>query len=74
MDAESTPEPRTLAQDLAEALDRHSAESASGTPDFVLAEYLIDCLAAFDRASASGVRWRWHRHNSFCDHGSEGGR
>jgi hypothetical protein len=31
-------------------VDRHSKESGSNTPDFLLAQYLCDCLKAFDRA------------------------
>jgi hypothetical protein len=28
-----------------------SAENGSNTPDFILAEYLMDCLAAYDKAT-----------------------
>jgi len=48
----------TLRQDITTALNRHSAEQNSNTPDFILAEYLIDCLAAYDRATAAR-----HRHH-----------
>ena len=44
------PYSESLRRELAQALNRHSAENASGTPDFVLAAYLLDCLAAFDSA------------------------
>ena len=40
----------TLRQEIAAAINRHSAENGSNTPDFILAEYLTDCLAAFDKA------------------------
>lgn len=40
--------------ELADLLNRHSMENGSDTPDFMLAQYLFDCLAAFDRA----VKWR----------------
>ncbi|MCK5611411.1 hypothetical protein KAR91_56595 [Candidatus Pacearchaeota archaeon] len=36
--------------DLQHLINRHSLEQASDTPDFVLAEYLENCLEAFDRA------------------------
>ena len=35
---------------LEHAINCHSAENGSNTPDFVLAQYIADCLAAFDRA------------------------
>lgn len=36
---------------LTDAINRASAEAGSNTPDFVLADYLVDCLDAFDRAT-----------------------
>jgi hypothetical protein len=39
-----------LRDELATLLNQHSAENGSNTPDFVLAEYLSSCLAAFDEA------------------------
>lgn len=47
----------TLRTDLAAAINRHSAENGSNTPDFILAEYLNDCLAAFDRAMRARQGW-----------------
>jgi hypothetical protein len=47
-----------LRQELAAVLNRHSVENASGTPDFVLAGYLLDCLAAWD--TAVGRRDKWY--------------
>jgi len=44
-------------RDLADTLNRHCAESASDTPDFVLAEYMLDCLRAFDKALAARIDW-----------------
>jgi len=35
---------------IANVLNRFSAENGSNTPDFILAQYLVDCLWAFDRA------------------------
>ena len=32
------------------AINTNSAENGSDTPDFLLAEFLTDCLAAFDKA------------------------
>lgn len=39
-----------LRKTLEVALNVYNAESASNTPDYILAQYLTDCLAAFDKA------------------------
>lgn len=49
---------KTLKEELIECINRHSAENGSDTPDFVLGEYLLDCIAAFDKAT--NERDRWH--------------
>lgn len=38
-------------------INAHNAESGSNTPDFILAEYLTDCLDAFDRAVTARQKW-----------------
>jgi hypothetical protein len=43
--------------DLARLLNSVSAENGSNTPDFILADYLRDCLAAFDRAVRARDAW-----------------
>jgi hypothetical protein len=40
-------------------INRYSIESGSNTPDYILADYLMDCLRAFD--SAVNVRTEWYR-------------
>lgn len=47
-----------LEQELSELLSRHSAENDSDTPDFILAQYLLGCLRAWN----VGVQQRetWH--------------
>jgi hypothetical protein len=42
---------------IEQELNRASAENGSNTPDFVLAEYLTDCLAAFDKATKARDAW-----------------
>lgn len=37
-------------KELKELINWHSIEKGSDTPNFVLAEYLTDCLEAFDKA------------------------
>lgn len=39
-----------LEKDLTDVLNKHSAENDSDTPDYILAKYLIRCLAAYNSA------------------------
>ena len=39
-----------LMQEIQEAINRASRENESSTPDFVLAEYLMNCLNAYEVA------------------------
>ena len=48
---------KTLQEDIAAVLNRHSVENASNTPDFILAMYLLNCLAAFDEAVQQRETW-----------------
>ncbi len=50
-----------LRKDIEQAINSNSAENGSDTPDFILAEYLTDCLAAYDRAVTARERW-YGRH------------
>jgi hypothetical protein len=47
-------------------INRHSAENGSDTPDFILAQFLTDCLCAFDAAAEMSLSieccWR-HAQN-----------
>lgn len=38
-------------RELAELINKWSLEKGSNTADFVIAEYLANCLAAYDRAA-----------------------
>lgn len=49
-----------LRRDLAEVLNRHSRENGSNTPDFILAQYLANCLDAFDVAMSGRSMWYGH--------------
>jgi hypothetical protein len=46
-----------LREELKRAINHCSAENGSNTPDFILAEYLTDCLAAFEKASTTREEW-----------------
>lgn len=47
----------SLRDELRAAINRASAENSSNTPDFILAEYLTTCLAAFDLAANRRDDW-----------------
>lgn len=49
-----------LVKDIAEVLNRHSAENGSDTPDFILAAYLVSCLMSFDTAVLGRSTWYTH--------------
>lgn len=44
-------------KDLSDLINRYSMENESNTPDFILAEYLADCLNSFARAQAYREKW-----------------
>ncbi len=50
-----------LRKEIEQAINRNSAENGSNTPDFILAEYLTDCLAAFDKAVKAREEWYGRR-------------
>lgn len=43
--------------ELTRLLNQVSAENDSGTPDFILAAYLLKCLVAFDAAVLAREAW-----------------
>lgn len=49
--------PPTLERDLEGVLNRYSQENASNTPDFILAQYLLGCLAAWNTAVQQRETW-----------------
>jgi hypothetical protein len=38
-------------KELTELINRHNAEAGSNTPAEILADYLVNCLRCFDRAT-----------------------
>jgi hypothetical protein len=46
-----------LRKEIEQAINKHSIENGSDTPDFILAEYLTDCLRAFDKATVRREEW-----------------
>lgn len=55
--SESISEDEMLATDIASVLNKHCRENISNTPDFILAEYLVSQLIAFERASLAREKW-----------------
>jgi len=47
----------SIKRDLAHVINCHSLENGSNTPDFILAEYLYDCLMAFNQTSRKREKW-----------------
>jgi hypothetical protein len=47
----------TLQRELEELMSKYCAENASNTPDFILAEYLIGCLNAYNQAVVKRAEW-----------------
>jgi len=44
-------------KELETLLNKNCQENISDTPDFILAKYLVDCLAAFDQATIRRTAW-----------------
>ena len=44
------PESSAFQDEIRAVITKHSKENGSNTPDFILAEYLVRCLEAFDYA------------------------
>lgn len=47
----------TFQEELQSLINRRNVEAASNTPDFILAQYISDCLNAFNRAVLRRERW-----------------
>lgn len=46
-----------LSGDLQALLNSYSLENTSNTPDFILAQYLLDCLRAYNTAVTKRAEW-----------------
>lgn len=47
----------TFEDELRQTINKYSEENGSNTPDFILAEYLCQCLKAFNMASRAREKW-----------------
>jgi len=50
-------EDERLQRDLQELLNRHCRENKSNTPDFLLADVMMDALRGFEEATNARARW-----------------
>jgi hypothetical protein len=59
-DSTPIPDPFTdeLGRDVAAVLNRHCVDSATNTPDFILADMVISHLQAFGKAVWRTASWR----------------
>lgn len=49
--------PETFAQELESLINRFSQENGSNTPDFILAQYLLACLLAWNESVTAREKW-----------------
>lgn len=53
-----TPDARaSLVRSVTKVINQHSAENASNTPDFILAEMMVSALEAFEEGSRARECW-----------------
>ena len=48
---------KSFKKELEELINKHSLENDSGTADFILAEFMNDCLRAFNGAVQKRTQW-----------------
>lgn len=51
--------------ELQQLINRYSQENGSGTPDFILAGYLSDCLKAWNQAINEREKWYGREQDRF---------
>jgi hypothetical protein len=57
--------------ELKALINKHSLERQSNTPDFILAEYMMDCLQNFNRAISARYQWYAAEHPLHSDGGTD---
>jgi hypothetical protein len=60
----------SLREDIQHVVNCNRAENGSDTPDFILAQFLVDCLTAYDGAVAARERWYGREKQSACTIGT----
>lgn len=56
-----------LRKEIQAAINKYNLENGSDTPDFILAEYLTDCLRIFDKAVTKRQEWYGGRNGNKTD-------
>jgi hypothetical protein len=56
-DRDYPPSDRSLRDDLEQMINAHSRENLSGTPDFILASFLLDCLTTYEATVIARDAW-----------------
>lgn len=51
-------------KEIEQTINKYSQENESNTPDFILAEYLTDCLKSFDKAVNRREEWYGRKEQS----------
>jgi hypothetical protein len=51
-----------FSKELAQLINKYSLENGSDTPDYILADYLVDCLQAFNRTLIIREHWYGRGH------------
>ncbi len=52
----------TFREELRNLINKYSLENASETPDFILAQYMFDCLQAFNKATQERETWFYKKY------------
>jgi len=50
-------QPVSFEKKLSDLINCYSLEGGSDTPDFILAEYLNDCLQVYNKALKARIKW-----------------
>jgi hypothetical protein len=53
-------QPKSFEEELCSLINRYSQENGSNTPDFILRDYLSNCLRAFNKAT--NLRTKWYKY------------
>lgn len=51
------PHPLTFERELEDLINKYSQENGSNTPDFILAQFLVGCLAAWNAGVVRREQW-----------------
>lgn len=46
-----------LKKEIEQSINKYSLENYSDTPDFILAQYLVDCLKTFEKSVIAREVW-----------------